>query len=386
MGLSVELKRMLKISGKRMFFLFFFYFLSLTVAHSQLKVSVVYCGIGTEIYTIFGHIGIRITNGPSDIVYSFGTFDPSTPDFLSKYIKGTLDYSLSREDYLRFIQDYKEAERAILVYELSITDRQASTLESKLLSTYLSGERFYRYQFLKDNCSTRIFQMLQETLGEELQYKNAPLDTTYRASLNNVLQYNSLLRLPINCLLGSIGEEKLNTVDITYLPNFLTNVLLSSRIKNHKSDERKLVDARVVAYESNEPLKATYYDFIIIMVVVIIILFSRSRYVFLFTSLFGSLLLFLMLYSYRVEFAYNYNLLLFCPLDFFLLYPRMKHYQLILRTSIVLNIIYIGVFLIMGIGYIPLVIFSIAILVLKTVKSGFFQQRKSTNPLLINAE
>ena len=153
----------------------FWIFLYLSVAssaYSQDKVSVIYCGIGNDIYSIFGHVGIRVSNKDSDVVYNFGTFDPSTPEFVPKFIRGDLHYSLSREDYNQFLSTYRSENREVIEYNLSLSPQETSDIENELLKTYNSNLRYYRYQFLKDNCSTRIYQSLQESLGKRLSVHN----------------------------------------------------------------------------------------------------------------------------------------------------------------------------------------------------------------------
>ncbi len=45
------------------------------------EVSILTCGTGSEIYSLFGHTAIRIkdTENQIDEVYNYGTFDFSTP-------------------------------------------------------------------------------------------------------------------------------------------------------------------------------------------------------------------------------------------------------------------------------------------------------------------
>ena len=53
------------------------------------EVSVLTCGTGLEIYSLFGHTAIRIKDSSNfvDQVYNYGTFDFSTPNFYLKFVK-----------------------------------------------------------------------------------------------------------------------------------------------------------------------------------------------------------------------------------------------------------------------------------------------------------
>src|SRR5690554_8124946 len=69
----------------------------------QAKVSVITCGTGDEMYSIFGHTALRFVDKEQqvDAVFNYGTFDFSTPNFYAKFIKGDLLYYLSRSEERR---------------------------------------------------------------------------------------------------------------------------------------------------------------------------------------------------------------------------------------------------------------------------------------------
>ena len=71
--------------------LFTFFILLNTIAFSQnislsekAKVSILTCGLGPESYAMYGHTGIRIQDSihAIDVVYNYGAFDFSTPNFI----------------------------------------------------------------------------------------------------------------------------------------------------------------------------------------------------------------------------------------------------------------------------------------------------------------
>ncbi|WP_214227722.1 DUF4105 domain-containing protein [Pedobacter sp. B4-66] len=342
------------------------FLISAFALHAQRKVSVIYCGIGSDIYTVFGHTGIRISNGTSDVVYNFGTFDPSTPHFISKYIKGNLDYSLSVQDYNQFISSYIEEGREITEHQLSLTSQEIINIEAELATIYNSKSKYYRYQFLKNNCSTKIFEVIQQTLSKRLIQHKVNLKSTYRQSLNEILKYNSFLRLPVNCLLGRMGENHLNSVSKVYLPDSLISELQSSRVLSESSQNTALVISREVKFQSTNNLKVTYTDFIITALFLLVIIVFRSKYILLFTASLGAVIIFLMVFSLRQEFAYNYNVFLFNPIDFLVVFSLERYRKQILICSLFFNMLYVVVFCFVGINYLPLMIINLGIVYLKS--------------------
>ncbi len=71
-------------------------------------VYVVTCAPGNASYSIYGHTALRITfrGTPFDMVYNWGIFDFSTPNFVYRFAKGKLDYMLGAYSYERFLEEY----------------------------------------------------------------------------------------------------------------------------------------------------------------------------------------------------------------------------------------------------------------------------------------
>ena len=105
--------------------LFIFLFLIFSCVHSlfaqgirlsdQAKVSVITCGSGDQLYSIFGHTGLRISDPVHqlDVVFNYGTFDFATPNFYGKFVKGDLDYYVSTSSFQQFLYEYKSDNRDV---------------------------------------------------------------------------------------------------------------------------------------------------------------------------------------------------------------------------------------------------------------------------------
>jgi hypothetical protein len=68
----------------------------------QAKVSILTCGTGPESYAMYGHTGIRIQDKVIglDVVYNYGAFDFSTPNFIGRFVKGDLQYFITNESFI----------------------------------------------------------------------------------------------------------------------------------------------------------------------------------------------------------------------------------------------------------------------------------------------
>ena len=125
---------------------------------SESTISLLTCGPGPDVYTYFGHSALRVTDPTLklDRVYNYGTFDFNVPNFYGQFIDGKLFYMLSVVRYKGFIPDYMAENRFIKELQLNISLDDRQNLFSLLEINYLPENRHYWYDFFKDNCSSRI--------------------------------------------------------------------------------------------------------------------------------------------------------------------------------------------------------------------------------------
>ena len=121
--------------------LFTFFILLNTIAFSQnislsekAKVSILTCGLGPESYAMYGHTGIRIQDSihAIDVVYNYGAFDFSTPNFIGRFIKGDLQYFVTNGSFIDFYYNYQAENREIIEQVLALTPAQINTLFQQL--------------------------------------------------------------------------------------------------------------------------------------------------------------------------------------------------------------------------------------------------------------
>jgi hypothetical protein len=110
---------------------------------SRLRVSLLTCSPGEELYSIFGHSAIRIidSNSVTDYVFNYGTFDFDDPNFYIKFVKGKLLYFISIERTNDFIEFYKYENRSVSeqVLSLSAEEKIAINDQKKLEKAFKSG-------------------------------------------------------------------------------------------------------------------------------------------------------------------------------------------------------------------------------------------------------
>lgn len=215
----------------------FFIFHSKAQDSCDLRISLLTCAPGEALYSTFGHTALRVQDARagSDYVFNYGTFEFG-PDFYTKFIRGKLLYFLSVEDFNDFVYVYRYESRSIWEQVLQISCREKQKLYDSLQMNAQEQNRYYRYDFLFDNCTTRAGDIVEKTTGSPVVYKNIlPKEIpTFRNLIHSYLnaghQYWS--KLGIDILLGAKLDRKVSNEEAMFLPDYLLKGFDSATVNN----------------------------------------------------------------------------------------------------------------------------------------------------------
>lgn len=297
------------------------------VDNSHLRISILTCGSGNELYSSFGHTGIRVIDSSkgSDEVYNYGTFDFSDPDFYTKFMLGKLMYYLDKGSYPNFASGYIEEKRAIDEQELDLNEVQKRAMLAYLDSNLRPENRAYKYDFFFDNCATRVRDIFPKVLGEEFYFGSAlgGKKVTYRGIMNQYLVNKHWERFGINLLLGSLTDSVMTDDGSMYLPDFVHKSLIHAKYRGQhvvKADNMLLKSGVTDAKRFNGPLWMMIGLLILTILAFHIPAFRYLKpvikFVILFvTGLLGCLMLFMWLGTNHQACSGNYNILWAVPLN-----------------------------------------------------------------------
>jgi uncharacterized membrane protein len=194
---------------------------------NQAQVSVLTIGLGTETYQLFGHSAIRIKDNKLgwDFVYNYGTFDFSDPDFLIKFIKGRLLYYESIDIYNDFVASYREQNRTIQEQILELDSASTQHIFEYLTINAREENKYYKYDFLFDNCATRPRDILLKIAYQsKLKFKpDVDDNSTYRQLIDRH-NTNEWLDFGMDLLIG-LPTDKKAKMGRTFLPYELMQLI-----------------------------------------------------------------------------------------------------------------------------------------------------------------
>ncbi|MBK7149647.1 MAG: DUF4105 domain-containing protein [Bacteroidetes bacterium] len=195
------------------------------------RISLLTCGPGMELYSAFGHTGIRVTDYKQDfdVVFNYGTFDFEQPGFYTNFVKGKMRYMLAVESYRGFLQQYMYEERSVSEQEILITPEQKQIVFELLEVNSRPENREYYYDFFWDNCATRPRDIFEKALGSALRYDTAAGNFEHNKTMHDMLRifvqdrpwvdYGFDLILGLNCEIEATPRHQ------TFLPLYLARYL-----------------------------------------------------------------------------------------------------------------------------------------------------------------
>lgn len=252
---------------------------------SGLRISLLTCSPGSELYSTFGHSALRIVDSAvgTDIVYNFGVFDFSDPDFYAKFVRGKLLYFLDQEAFPYFQYAYVVEGRRITEQVLRLDAARKRSIQAFLAENLRPENRFYKYDFLFDNCTTRLRDLI---LGQQSSYirTGRVLDdttATFRAQLHSYLDRNRQYwsALGIDILLGSRIDRPMTNEQAMFLPDFLERALDSSRDATGSIvSEKSVILESTMAPDAHAPaIPPTVLAFSAIFGMIVLLSFNRSK-------------------------------------------------------------------------------------------------------------
>ena len=198
------------------------------------KISLVTCSPGDELYTAFGHSAIRILDPELgfDRLYNFGTFDMSVGNFYLRFARGDLLYQLSVDQGDADIEEHGALGQGVTEAQLNLTPEQKQSLFGALETNLAPENRYYRYDFLLDNCSTRVRDVFEKIIGTPVADKSVA-NVTFRQMLDPYLERIPWIRFGIYLLLGAGVDRLVTPREACFLPNNLESAICQTKVSDN---------------------------------------------------------------------------------------------------------------------------------------------------------
>jgi hypothetical protein len=203
---------------------------------SELTVDLVTVGQGDEIWEKFGHSAIWIhdaTRG-SDVAYNWGLFDFAQPGFVGRFLQGHMLYWMAGFDAQAMVRDYVAANRSVWMQRLHLSPAQRKTLRDFAEWNAREENKYYRYDYYRDNCSTRVRDALDRALGGQIREASDTIatGTTYRWHTRRLLKQDRAAYAGIELGLGHPADRPISAWEEMFLPVPMHDVFNRIRVRD----------------------------------------------------------------------------------------------------------------------------------------------------------
>ena len=337
--------------------LIFLTFAQKSIAQDRLRISLLTLTPGPELNEAFGHSALRVidSNAVTDHVYNYGIFPFDEPNFYLKFVKGQLRYYVAVESFNDFVFYYHETKRGITEQILNYTEAEKRNIKNILVENIKEENKYYQYDFFKDNCTTRLRDILQKN-HTPIPAMPAVMPTTftYRNAIHQYLDKGKMYwgKLGIDILLGAKTDAVMTNNEQEFLPDNLMKALDATKNTPIVLSNKQLYDVEKVQEEKVFFTPMVFSISLLLFFIAIHLIELRfvspppseglgealDRLLFFIIGLLGVLLIFMWFGTNHIMTKNNYNLLWASPIFLFYAFVLNKKTTFVKKFSLAASI------------------------------------------------
>lgn len=347
---------------------------------SETKISLITCGAGYEVYSMYGHTALRVKNPKLgyDYIFNYGVFSLQMDNFAYLFVKGETDYQVVITTFDSFIQEYVDDNRDVYENEFQLTDSSKRLIVDYLEWNLQPENKVYRYKFFSDNCATRIRTILEKSANIQWNTNSEnrikpPQSGQFSVVINDywktktqytfrdiILIYQSKLpwiNAAIQIPIAAPADTHLTYRAAMFLPDFLMDAVQNATVVNNgivmplsKPAEQLLIPNQKLLPANSSFLSSPFVVltcvFILLFLVTLLGIYRRRMYRFIdclllfITGIIGVLLIFMSFVSVHESMRPNFNLWWAFPVNFIAFFFVLFSYKILMKYYTFLFVIY----------------------------------------------
>ena len=225
---------------------------------SELTVYLMTMGPGKRVWERFGHNAIWIHDPVkgTDQAYNYGLFDFHQQNFLLRFIQGRMWYWMQGFPARSYVEQYRRANRSVWVQELEMAPQSRRELQEFLEWNERPENRFYHYDYYRDNCSTRIRDALDRALGGQIrqQTQTAATGRTYRFHTLRLTSNDPPIYSGLLLALGHPVDRPISVWEEMFLPLAMREHMRTLTVAGPNGVQTPLVRSEQTLFESSDPV------------------------------------------------------------------------------------------------------------------------------------
>jgi hypothetical protein len=239
------------------FLVLFLIFSSVLFAQGEnLTLKIAVLGPGDELYFWWGHIALMIDDAAADRsrFYDYGLFSFDNENFFYNFAIGRLIYSCGVSSSEANLAGYVKTNRDITIYTLDIPPEKRVEVRNFAQRNILPENRDYHYHHFKDNCSTRIRDIIDlATYGQFFeQYGQKEGRYTLRQHVRRHTWFSPPVDWILNFWMGQVIDTPTTVWEEMFLPSEVAKCMEDFMFTDSNGERRKLVTSVETVYKSHD--------------------------------------------------------------------------------------------------------------------------------------
>lgn len=251
----------------------------------QAEISIMTLGpYQEELYSAFGHSAIHFSDPERNIdwVFNYGVFDFDQENFYWNFARGRMLYKLGLSRYTPFKNHYARENRYIIEQRLNLTLAEKQAMVDFLTNNYKPENRDYYYNYVYDNCATKMYDVLVAVFPEQITFNADYVEDgkTIRDLMDDYLGDQPWGDWIIDIGLGMQIDKEATPREYMFLPDYI-EASLSTATLRRDSLEVPLVGETVNVYvptpeEQQESKFFTPFNFFVLVFFVVGFITNRD--------------------------------------------------------------------------------------------------------------
>ena len=192
----------------------------------EFEISLVTFAPTDSLFEWFGHTALVVENlhDRQSSAYGFGGFSFSMDDFLM-FSMGKFVFWSTKTDTPSLLSRHRKKGRHIVVQKLDLSPQQIVTIRQQLQYWMKPQNRFYIYDHFKDNCATRLRDIVNEALdGAIARQSMANTGRTIRDYIHRMTAHQILFNFLLHFVLSDGVDQPVSHWETMFLPDRLMMV------------------------------------------------------------------------------------------------------------------------------------------------------------------
>jgi hypothetical protein len=214
---------------------------------SDLVVKLATVEPGTPLYSWWGHTGLIVEDPRLGVsrFYNYGLFSIQKKDFVRNFIQGRLWFEVGASPTEGELRAYRADNRTIRIQTLDLAPERRLQMAEFLENNILPENRTYLYDHYRDNCATRVRDLLDRMVdGQLAAATEVPGRGTLRWHTRRFTAGHPLMNWLLMFLMSGVIDRPITRWQEMFLPMELERNVAGLRYLDPQGRERALVSAQ----------------------------------------------------------------------------------------------------------------------------------------------